>query len=92
MSDAAPKTNHAAEPVVHGVVSACIWSQDDAGHDIYSTSCNNTFRLDDGTPSENKMKFCCFCGGRLEEHLPSGLKMRGVLFNEKSNNYRKDTN
>jgi hypothetical protein len=49
----------------------CLWSQDYAGSDMFSTSCGNAFRLDNGVPSENEMEFCCFCGRALEEDLPT---------------------
>ena len=43
----------------------CKWLTDSDGN--YSTSCGETFTLIDGTPSENSMKYCCYCGKRLEE-------------------------
>lgn len=45
----------------------CVWEQNEEGD--YRTSCDNCFRiyvLDNGTPEENKMKFCCYCGRLLE--------------------------
>jgi hypothetical protein len=43
----------------------CTWSQDEEG--CWSTDCNNCFTLVDGSPEDNGMKFCCYCGKRLEE-------------------------
>lgn len=45
----------------------CIWA--DAGEEwgYWETSCNNAFVLIDGTPYENKMRFCPYCGKPLEE-------------------------
>lgn len=45
----------------------CTWSQDGEGEDLWITGCGNCFRIDEGTPSENKMNFCCYCGASLFE-------------------------
>jgi len=45
----------------------CRWVQDGDGADLWESSCRGYFRIDDGTPSENGMKFCCYCGKPLEE-------------------------
>ena len=46
--------------------AACGWSQDgDSYSDTWATSCGHYFRLDDGTPTDNKMAFCCYCGKSL---------------------------
>ena len=46
--------------------AACGWSQDgDSDSDTWATSCGHYFRLDDGTPTDNKMAFCCYCGKSL---------------------------
>jgi hypothetical protein len=37
--------------------------------DAYFTDCGNGFTLIDGTPSDNSMKFCCFCGKPIVEKL-----------------------
>jgi hypothetical protein len=34
---------------------------------VWSTSCGNAFCLNHGTPSDNDMKFCCYCGLMLRE-------------------------
>lgn len=47
----------------------CIWSQEDWDCDGWDTSCGRMFSLNEGLPSDNDMKFCCFCGAHLEEHL-----------------------
>lgn len=46
---------------------SCYWDADYPGSDMFSTSCKHAFRLDDGGPEENEMKFCCFCGRPLVE-------------------------
>lgn len=48
----------------------CIWQQDgDEDSGAYRTACGNYFMLDDGTPEDNKMGFCCYCGKSIEQHL-----------------------
>ena len=50
-------------------ISPCAWtrSQEWEDSDCWKTDCGNAWRLDDGTPSENHMSFCPFCGRKLEE-------------------------
>jgi len=43
----------------------CRWEQDMDGN--WQTGCDNMFVLNDGTPTVNGMKFCAYCGHRLEE-------------------------
>jgi len=47
----------------------CIWEQTEGNHYAWLTSCNNLFNLEDSTPEENGMKFCCFCGKPIREKL-----------------------
>lgn len=42
----------------------CIWTYDPDGY--WQTSCGDQFCISDGTPAENKMRFCHYCGLRLE--------------------------
>ena len=56
-----------AEPTVTAV---CEWRQD--GTDVFwGTGCGNAFIIEEGPPSENQMRFCCYCGGELREVLAS---------------------
>jgi len=34
---------------------------------FWETDCNEAFGLNEGTPSNNGMKFCCYCGKKLVE-------------------------
>jgi len=45
----------------------CNWTQDGYGEDAWDTGCNNRFMLEEGTPSDNRMEFCCFCGHPIDE-------------------------
>jgi len=53
----------------------CNWTQDGYGEDAWDTGCGNRFMLEEGTPSDNHMEFCCFCGHPIDE-LP-GEEMLG---------------
>ena len=44
----------------------CHWKQDEDGN--WHTDCKNMFILNDGSPKENNMGFCCYCGGKLVEN------------------------
>jgi len=35
--------------------------------DYWETSCGESFYLEDGTPRDNNMRFCPYCGRRLEQ-------------------------
>ena len=45
--------------------TVCTWKEDDDGH--WHTDCNGMFTLFDGTPVENGMKYCPYCGKALKE-------------------------
>ena len=47
---------------------SCVWAQADSDTDLWETSCGRSFRLDEGTPAENHMKWCCYCGKQLDQH------------------------
>lgn len=46
----------------------CVWTPDDDG--VYYTTCENAFFFDTGTATENKLKFCGYCGKNLVEATP----------------------
>lgn len=43
-------------------VPTCEWHEDDG---LYHSACGGTFEIIDGTPTDNRMTHCCYCGGRL---------------------------
>lgn len=48
----------------------CTWHQDgDSDSGVYATSCRHYFNLEDGTPEDNKMQWCCYCGKKLVQEL-----------------------
>lgn len=46
----------------------CNWNQEDDDWGSYETDCGQSFNLTDGTPDDNNLKFCCFCGKALVGH------------------------
>jgi len=45
----------------------CKWTRHDIGADGWSTDCGRDFMLNDGTPEDNGMRFCCYCGRPVEQ-------------------------
>lgn len=43
--------------------TACVWKRDEDGN--WHTGCGGMFVLDEGTPGDNSMAFCCYCGKPL---------------------------
>lgn len=44
----------------------CEWVEDEDG--VWATACKQDFVLNAGTPAENGMRFCCYCGRPLLAH------------------------
>ena len=44
----------------------CLWNNVDG---CWETTCGNAFEINDGTPAENNMTYCCYCGGKVEEDV-----------------------
>ena len=60
----APPQQPAPEP------ETCTWFQDgDSDSGLYSTSCRRYFNLEEGTPEDNRMQWCCYCGKKLVQEL-----------------------
>lgn len=43
----------------------CCWQQDEENSGVWLTDCGNAFWLDNGSPEDNKMVFCTYCGRKL---------------------------
>jgi len=39
----------------------CVWREN--SDYCWDTSCGEEFIINEGTPKQNKMKYCCYCGG-----------------------------
>jgi len=44
----------------------CVWTEDEG---YWVTSCGSEFVINEGTPKQNKMKYCCYCGGTILENV-----------------------
>lgn len=49
-------------------MKTCHWKLEEPDWNAYATECGEMFCIEMGTPQENKMRFCPFCGGRLTPH------------------------
>ena len=45
----------------------CKWEEDEDGDGLWHTGCKEIHILMEGTPTENKYKFCPYCGKEIEE-------------------------
>lgn len=45
----------------------CVWSENAEGW--WETTCQHAFSLTDGTPEDNGMNFCPYCGNHLKEQV-----------------------
>jgi hypothetical protein len=42
---------------------SCQWSEDTAfDSDAWTTECGEMFQFNDGGPTENHVRYCCYCG------------------------------
>jgi len=46
-------------------MTTCVWTED-ALSGAWETACGGVFEVIDGTPAANGMRFCLYCGGRIE--------------------------
>jgi len=46
------------------MLKECTWKYD-GSYDAWETSCGSSFVIYDGTPIENDMRFCPYCGNTL---------------------------
>ena len=44
----------------------CLWEYQDL-ENYYHTSCGDDFMVSEGTPRENGMKYCTYCGKKIKE-------------------------
>ena len=45
----------------------CTWRNEDSYTNVWETDCGHTFLINEDTPLENNMRFCCFCGEAIAE-------------------------
>jgi hypothetical protein len=56
---------HAIADMLERYSTVCRWTHDDPERSVWTTSCGHAWQMLDGTPAENGMRFCCYCGGGL---------------------------
>lgn len=44
----------------------CEWAYDDDEY-FWNTQCGEAFQFTTDGPKENKMAYCCYCGGKIKE-------------------------
>jgi hypothetical protein len=44
----------------------CEWHREATDSNCWSSDCGNAFEINEGTPEENSMTYCCFCGHPIE--------------------------
>ena len=49
------------------MVASCAWVQNMDYGDEWATSCGKSFLLNEGSPRENGLQWCGFCGRQLKE-------------------------
>ena len=51
----------------------CIWlsefEEDGELYNVWHTNCGRKFEISGGTPEENNMEFCVFCGKQIEQAI-----------------------
>jgi hypothetical protein len=57
--------DEAMRPLQEKNDATCIWRIDDANENTWEGECGNSWIFDDGTPADNSMRFCPFCGKKL---------------------------
>lgn len=67
-SAAAPAQADRDAPVDSPEPEQCRWFQDGTDSDTWQTGCGSYFMINDGTPSENNMAHCAYCGRHLVEY------------------------
>jgi hypothetical protein len=59
------------DEVESAALTTCVWEL--AGYlewEVWSSACGHEWTFEEGTPYENGMKFCPFCGHPLEQRIP----------------------
>lgn len=51
------------------ILKSCTWEYQGDEYNYWETLCGHAFQLVDGSPSDNGMNFCPYCGQQLIENL-----------------------
>lgn len=60
------------ETTILGAPPPCHWTEDGDGN--WETDCSGVFCLHSGTPTDNSMAYCCYCGKPLVEVPNLGMQ------------------
>ena len=55
----------------------CVWHNDPETDNSWDTGCRQLFEIYDGTPTENGMRFCCYCGKSISEAIDHARRAEG---------------
>ena len=50
----------------------CVWTFSNDDNCYWATDCGHSFQFIDGSPKENHMKFCPYCGKKLTTKSKTG--------------------
>jgi hypothetical protein len=60
---------------------ACVWRYDPDGY--WQTECSDQFCITEGSPAENRMRYCHYCGRRIMTNTEAGVIDSATLEQEK---------
>jgi hypothetical protein len=56
---------------------ACTWQMDSWDEaELWETDCGQTWQFETGTPTDNKMSYCCYCGKPLKQRINMHFRER----------------
>lgn len=55
----------------------CVWHNDPETDNSWDTDCRQLFEIYEGTPSDNGMAFCCYCGKPIRESIDNARRIEG---------------
>lgn len=55
----------------------CVWHNDPETDNSWETDCRQLFEIYEGTPSDNRMAFCCYCGKPIREAIDHARRVEG---------------
>jgi hypothetical protein len=64
LNHARAKSEEDFRPEWEGVYMVCAWREEDG---CWVTDCHHEFVINEGTPRENDMQYCCYCGRTIEQ-------------------------
>lgn len=53
------------DPTKRATSDQCAWVREEEGQ--WVTGCDNAYEIIDGSPEQNRMKFCCYCGKTIKD-------------------------